>query len=177
MKMQAPFNVRSNVQTGFTLIELIVVIVILGILAATALPKFADLGGDARVATTKAARGALEATSAMAHGKYLVMGTSPSTIVMDNLTVNLTDGYPTADSVLATAAGLGSTTDWIMQVGAGGGTSTPTTVAGDIVFVPASLTGNVKGLTCYVKYSQATATTATPPVVTPPTISTVTTGC
>ena len=81
-------------QGGFTLIELIVVIVILGILAATALPRFASLGGEARLASLNAARGALSATSAMTHGKFLVA--RPATIAVEgvNVTMNMASGYP-----------------------------------------------------------------------------------
>ena len=72
-------NIKPGAQSGFTLIELIVVIVVLGILAATALPKFADLGGDARLAKIEAAVGAVRGASAMTHASWLAAG-SPTAV-------------------------------------------------------------------------------------------------
>jgi len=98
-------NKQINKQTGFTLIELVVVIVILGILAATAMPKFANLNTDARKASVKAVVGTLKSAAALAHAKQLVDGAaSDVSVTLDgNATVEMLLGYPKKET-----AGIGN---------------------------------------------------------------------
>ena len=64
----------GGISSGFTLIELIVVIVILGILAVSAAPRFINLQSDARAATLKALMGAVKSANSMILGKAVIHG-------------------------------------------------------------------------------------------------------
>lgn len=83
-------------QKGFTLIEMIVVIVIMGILSAVAVPKFIDMQDEAHAAKAEAARGAFKAGVMMAHGKSLVSNQLSGDVDMGTETILMAAGWPSA---------------------------------------------------------------------------------
>jgi MSHA pilin protein MshA len=89
-------------QKGFTLIELVVVIVILGILAVTAAPKFIDLTGDAKASVIEAVKGSINSAADLVHAKALVQGQAGSTgaISAVGTTINLKFGWPANASMV-----------------------------------------------------------------------------
>jgi len=98
---------RINNQ-GFTLIELVVVIAILGILAAFAVPRFMALEGRARAATVESLAGSLRSSATMARGMWMASG-NPTTLVVDGRTIRMVNGYPnraTIDDTIVDLAGF-----------------------------------------------------------------------
>lgn len=136
---------NSRVQGGFTLIELVVVITILGILAAFAVPRFVSLESQARVAATQAMAGSIRSGASLAHALWLAQGNPASTsVTMEGTAIALANGYPTAASIAST---LVDTSGFIV-----------TTPGGTAVFTKASSQTPPQPIAnCFVTYTPAPA--------------------
>lgn len=150
MKMHMKMNKQ---QSGFTLIELVMVIVVLGILAATALPKFVNLGTDARIAAMKAVEGSMRSANAMIYAKAATasdMGRNGIVTIEGTTTLTTRYGYALNATQLKIAMDLSDDYTVVNGSVSHGGAATPAT--------------------CRVTYTAATVTEA-------PKYVTVTSGC
>ena len=94
--------------SGFTVMEVVVVITIIGVLAAFAYPRFASLEAETRQAAVSALGGSIRDASARARSQALATG-SPATITMEGQTITMLNGYPdtlTIDNTLMDYSGF-----------------------------------------------------------------------
>ena len=140
---------------GFTLVELVIVIVILGILAVTAAPKFLNLAGDAKISTLNGLKGSIESANALVYSKAILQSKEKgATGTLVGPAVNVVYGYPKATKAdLALVLEL-SADEWIVV------DSTDTTPAptDKVVITPKPLTyTSTVAQACQLIYSQSTA--------------------
>lgn len=158
---------------GFTLIELVIVIVVLGILAVTALPRLLNLQGDARISALQGLKGAMQGANDQLISAAVINGieTEPTTtITVDGESVAIVYGYASADNANAWAkiidANIEDTTfgsdsaDWYF--------SNTNANDGIILYMPSSR--RQSALNCYLLYTEASSSAT-------PTISLTTSGC
>ena len=152
---------------GFTLIELVVVIIILGILAVTALPKFVNLQGEARASTLQGMKAALEGAATLTYSKAAIQGkdgaaTGTVNLVGGGTPVNTAYGYPRAtvadlQIVLETTFGTASASpnDWWASTAGTTVTIRPKGVAAPVAAATAD---------CRVNYVQSTGAGSRPAI-------------
>ncbi|MBB1405588.1 prepilin-type N-terminal cleavage/methylation domain-containing protein [Pseudoalteromonas sp. SG44-5] len=177
MKTQSLKNQPLNKQAGFTLVELIIVIVILGILAVVAAPRFLNLQGDANASTLEGLQGSIRSGMNIVNGKSIIASEqkeATATVAVDTGDVATVYGYPAAtqaafEAFLDVKFAADNTADFnLVEI----------TTDNKVIIFPNSY---VQADDCRIEYTQATAAvTTTAPiktVVTAPIVTLVTDGC
>lgn len=141
---------NRKVRTGFTLIEFVVVITILGILAAFAVPRLASLDGQARLAATQALAGSVRSGASLAHALWVAQNDPASvSVTMEGQPIAMANGYPDATTIDET---LVDYTGFALTTGA------------TAVFTKTSPSGTAIA-NCFVTYTPPAAANQAPTVV------------
>lgn len=173
-------------QKGFTLIELIIVIVVLGILAVTAAPQFINFSGDARASALKGMEGSVKGAMQLAYSKAAIEGVeaqpSASVQVKGNTSVALAFGYPAASeagiiSVLDGGFAADLNSDWVHGTDSDSGNlliaqSSSVTESEDGFKV-----GDIASSECYLSYTAASSDGEEPPVISSASVAVTDSGC
>lgn len=163
-------------KNGFTLIELVVVIIVLAILSVIAVPRFIELQSDARISSLKGLQAEMHSVMSVLYPKSVLQGLQnkppqdnddvtddENVIIIDGQKIHLAYGYPAADSKKAWSMLIMATftdsvfnadepADWYFHNN-----------GGDNFIRFMTQTKKFSGDNCYLKYTQATSPT-TPPV-------------
>lgn len=144
-------NIINRPKKGFTLIELVVVILVLAIMSSIGVSRFISLGADARRSTVEGMNGALRAAVLLSRARYKASGSSGSSVSMDGTSVDVTSsGIPCAgtDGIVAAMFSSDGFTATTTGTACGGATT---------AFQP----DDGGSATCQVNYSESGATTVT----------------
>lgn len=161
-----------NKQSGFTLIELVVVIVILGILAATSAPKFVDLSSDAKAATIENLAGSIKTAAELANMKARIKGCEKD----EKCDIEILQGKMEIEYGYPEANGEGSDLDIIDMIDYDEDVFTINDGNNSNVEIGYDVEDNLDG-ECFVRYIEQNGTRHPDPTSDEPHIETVTDGC